>query len=259
MEEQDTWEPLAERFIGYYGTIQGRVRTHLIDRQLRGHLGAAPVELVDVGGGAGHQALPLARDGHRVTIVEPSEAMLERASEMLALEVPEVRQRVSLVRAAGEEAVDAVAGRRFSGVLCHGVVQYLEDPGPLLSALTELADDGGLVSIVAKNQATVPIPPALAGRWAESLAAFNSDRTVCGLGVDTRADTPEDLGAELGNLGVETVGWYGVGFFTDWWEPHRPAAEATEDLLAVELLASRRDPYRRGGRMFHLVGVRRAR
>ena len=82
---------------------------------------------------------------------------------------------------------------------------------------------------------------------------------MCGLGVDTRADTPEDLGAQLGNLGVETVGWYGVGFFTDWWEPHRPAAEATEDLLAVELLASRRDPYRRGGRMFHLVGVRRAR
>ncbi len=33
----------------------------MIDRHLSCHLPAAPAELVDVGGGAGHQALPLAR------------------------------------------------------------------------------------------------------------------------------------------------------------------------------------------------------
>jgi hypothetical protein len=81
---------------------QGRPRTHLIDRHLRAHLEVPPQQLVDAGGGAGHQALPLARDGYRVTIVEPSEAMLERAEGLLADEPAAVRERVTLVMAAGE-------------------------------------------------------------------------------------------------------------------------------------------------------------
>jgi S-adenosylmethionine-dependent methyltransferase len=254
---EDTWAGLADKFVdGYYGTVQGQVRTHLIDRQLRSHLPPAPAELVDVGGGAGHQALPLARDGYRVTIVEPSAGMLGRAEELIAREPAEVRARLTLINAAGEEAVGAVGGRRFAGVLCHGVLQYLDDPSPLLSCLAELASDGGVVSVVAKNQQTMAVPAALAGRWAEALAAFGSDRTVCGLGVKTRADTVEGLGGWLARRDVKTVAWYGVGFFTDWWGWDRPAEDATGELLAVELEASRRDPYRQLGRMFHLVGIR---
>ena len=52
--------------------------------------------------------------------------------------------------------------------------------------------------------------------------------------------------------------------FTDGWvhshdEADRPeAAEGSEDaMLAVELQASRRDPYRQLSRLFHLIGVRR--
>jgi SAM-dependent methyltransferase len=255
---EDTWANLAGKFVdGYDGTVQGRVRTHLIDRQLRFHLAPAPAELVDVGGGAGHQALPLARDGYRVTIVEPSAGMLDRAEELIAREATEVQARLTLVNAAGEEAVDAVGGRRFAGVLCHGVLQYLGDPAPLLSSLAELARDGGVVSVVAKNQLTMPVPAALAGRWAEALAAFGSDRTVCGLGVATRADTVQGLSGWLSARHVETAAWYGTGFFADWWATDRPAECATEGLLAVELEASRRDPYRQLARMFHLVGMRR--
>jgi 2-polyprenyl-3-methyl-5-hydroxy-6-metoxy-1,4-benzoquinol methylase len=143
---------VADRFLDYYDTVQGRVRTHLIDRHLRAHLEAAPRHVVDVGGGAGHQAVPLARDGYRVTIVEPSEAMLERAEDALGAETAEVRERVTLVKAAGEDAVEAVGGERFDGVLCHAVLQYLEDPLPLVAALAELASDGAVVSVVAKNR-----------------------------------------------------------------------------------------------------------
>ncbi len=252
----DSWAPLADKFFQYYGTVQGRVRTHLIDRHLRSHLTSPPADVVDVGGGAGHQALPLARDGYRVTIVEPSAAMLQRASELIAMEPPEVRDRVTLVQAAGEDAVTAVGGRKFEGVLCHAVLQYLDDPLPMIAELAALAAETAAVSVVAKNQRSMAIPPALAGHWEEALSAFEANHRVCGLGVDTRADTVEDLGRRLAGYGVDVVAWYGVGFFTDWWAPDRPATQGSEGLLAVELEASRRDPYRQLGRMFQLVGVR---
>ncbi len=128
---EDLWAPLADRFVdGHYRSLRGRVRTHVIDRHLRRHLPPPPAEMVDVGGGAGHQALPLARDGYRVTIVDPSPAMLERAAAMIASEPDEVKARVTLVKAAGEDAPAALGGRRFAGVLCHGVLMYLDDPGP---------------------------------------------------------------------------------------------------------------------------------
>jgi len=210
-----------------------------------------------VGGGAGHQSIPLARRGYDVTIVDPSPAMLDRASQAMAAEDRVVADRVRLVEATGEEAPTALGGRRFGAVLCHGVVMYLEDPGPLVGSLCAMADTGSVVSIVAKNVEALAARPALEGDWATALAAFDSQRQVNGLGLDTRGDRIEDLTASLVDHGVDPVAWYGVRLFTDGWTPDRVPTDPEELVLAVELEASRRDPYRRLSRLFHLLGRRR--
>ncbi len=114
------------------------------------------------------------------------------------------------------------------------------------------------MSIAAKNQRCLAVRPALSGDWAEALAAFDGSRQVNGLDVDTRADTVEGLSELLVDCGVEPVAWYGVRLFTEGWTPHRPAIDDEEAVLAVELEASRRDPYRQLSRLFHLVGIRHA-
>lgn len=255
----DPWAGLAERFVdAHYGSLRGRVRTYVIDQHLRWHLPDPPAAVVDVGGGAGNQSLPLARDGYLVTIVDSSTAMLARAEDNLSREPAEVRRRVTLVHATGENAPSAVGGQRFAGVLCHGVLMYLDDPTPMVAALAGLADEGGVVSIAAKNQAALAMRPAVAGQWQEALAAFDADRQVNGLDVDTRADTVAGLSGLLTEHGVEPTAWYGVRLFTDGWKPDRPPLDDEEHVLAVELEASRRDPYRQLSRLFHLIGVRRA-
>jgi hypothetical protein len=45
--------------------------------------------------------------------------------------------------------------------------------------------------------------------------------------------------------------------FTEAWTLDRPAMDPEEQVFAVELEASRRDPYRQLSWLFHLVGVRR--
>jgi S-adenosylmethionine-dependent methyltransferase len=255
---EDAWAPLAERFVDdHYGSLRGRVRTHVIHEHLRRHLPPPPARIVDVGGGAGHQSLPLARDGYDVTIVDPSAAMLARARQARAAEPEAVASRVRLLQAAGEDAPAELGGERFSGVLCHGVLMYLDDPAPLVASLAQLARPGGLVSVVAKNAAAMAVRPALAGDWRAALAAFDADRQVNGLGLDTRADTVERLTELLATYGVDAVRWYGVRLFTDGWTMARPTTDPEDDVLAVELEASRRDPYRQLSRLFHLVGVRR--
>jgi S-adenosylmethionine-dependent methyltransferase len=205
---------------------------------------------------AGNQSIPLARRGHEVTIADPSPAMLDRARQALADEAPEVRDRVRLVCCDGEDAPETL-GETFDGVLCHGVVMYVEEPDPFVAALCDLAAPGGVVSIVAKNADVLAARPAQEARWADALAAFDADRQVNGLGIDTRADRIDDLSALLADHGVDPIAWYGVRLFTDAWSPDRPLEDPEHDVLAVELEASRRDPYRQLSRLFHLVGTKR--
>lgn len=257
-ESQDEWAELGRRFVDdHYGSLRGRVRTYVVDQHLRTHLPPPPLRVVDVGGGAGHQSIPLARRGYHVTIVEPSPAMLERAQQELDGEDRAVAARVRLVEASGENAPEALDGQRFGAVLCHGVVMYLDDPIPMIHALSALTDDHGIVSIVTKNVDVLAVRPALEGDWATALSAFDTDRQINGLGAETRGDNIEALSALLAARGVEPIDWYGVRLFTDGWTRHRPLIDDEELVLAVELEASRRDPYRQLSRLFHLIAHRR--
>jgi S-adenosylmethionine-dependent methyltransferase len=166
---------------------------------------------------------------------------------------------VTLVPADGERASEAVAGQRFTAVLCHGVLGYLEQPGPLVDQPCQCAAPGGMVSIMTGNAKAGAVRPALEQRWDDALASFDARTEIGVLGVQGRADTVEELSELLRSGGVAPLRWYGVWLFVDWLEfsgakldpsdAKRVAATA-----AVELEASRRDPYRQLSRVFHLVG-----
>jgi SAM-dependent methyltransferase len=257
---EDTWAGLADLFVDQaYASVKGRVRTYVLHRQLLEHLPEPPATVLDVGGGAGHQSFPLARAGYEVTLLDPSPAMLDKARQRLQGLPGEAQRRVTLVQADGENAVEAVKGRRFAAVLCHGVIGYLEQPEPLVDQLCRCAAAGGVVSIMTGNAKAMAVRPALERRWDDALAAFDATREIGVLGVPGRADTVEHLSDLMQSHGVEPVRWYGVWLFTDWLEFSGAELDPGDSkqvaaIAAVELEASRRDPYRQLSRPFHLVG-----
>ncbi|MHB1583075.1 MAG: class I SAM-dependent methyltransferase [Acidimicrobiales bacterium] len=260
----DAWAGLADRFVDQaYASVKGYVRTHVMHEHLSEHLPPPPATVLDVGGGAGHQSFPLAQLGYEVTLLDSSPAMLDRAAVRRQQLPDHARRRVTLVEADGERADEAVGGRRFAAVLCHGVLGYLEEPAPLVDQLCRCADAGGLVSIMTGNAKAAAVRPALERRWEDALASFDARTEVGVLGVTGRADTVEELSELLVVRGVEPVRWYGVWLFVDWLEfsgveldpADTPQVAAT---AAVELEASRRDPYRQLSRVFHLVARKRA-
>jgi SAM-dependent methyltransferase len=253
---EDTWAAVAGDFAdGAYATVKGRVRTYVMHRQLLDHLPAPPASVLDVGGGAGHQSFPLARAGYDVTLLDSSAAMLAKARQRLPAAL---RDRVTFVEADGADAEEAVGGRRFDAVLCHGVLGYLERPEPVLDQLCRCAAPGGLVSIMTGNADAAAVRPAMEGRWEDALEAFGARTEIGVLGLPTRADTVAELSEALRSRGVEPLEWYGVWLFVDWLDLSGagPDPAEAERVAAVELEAGRRDPYRRLSRVFHLVGRR---
>jgi S-adenosylmethionine-dependent methyltransferase len=235
------------------------VRTYVMHQQLLEHLPGPPASVLDVGGGAGHQSFPLAHAGYEVTLLDPSPAMLDKAQQRLERLPAEAQRRVTLVQADGLNADEAVNGRRFAAVLCHGVIGYLEQPEPLVNQLCQCAAAGGIVSIMAGNAKAMAVRPALERRWDDALASFDATREVGVLGVPGRADTVEELSGLMQSRGVKPLRWYGVWLFADWLDFSGAELDPSDTqqvaaMAAVELEASRRDPYRQLSRPFHLVG-----
>lgn len=259
---EDPWtsSSLVNRFADEaYASVKGYVRTYVLHQQLLEHLAPPPAAVLDVGGGAGHQAFPLAQAGYEVTLLDSSPAMLNKAGERLERVPDEARRRVRLVEADGGNADKAVNGERFAAVLCHGVLGYLEDPEPVVDQLCRCAAPGGVVSVMTGNAKTTAVQPALERRWQDALAAFDTTHGVGVLGLPGRADTVEELSALIQGRGVEPERWYGVWLFIDWLEFSGVELDPTdsaqvEATAAVELEASRRDPYRQLSRAFHLIG-----
>jgi SAM-dependent methyltransferase len=260
----DTWADLADQFADEaYATVKGFVRTYVMHHQLLEHLPALPASVLDVGGGAGHQSFPLAQAGYDVTLIDSSAAMLDKARARLQRLPDDAQQRIALIEADGENAEKAVDGRRFDAVLCHGVLGYLAQPERLVDQLCRCAAPGGIVSIMTGNAKAAAVQPAMEQRWDDALASFDARVGIGVLGVQARADTVEEISDLIRSHDVEPVSWYGVWLFVDWLEfsgaeLDRSDVAQVAATAAVELEASRRDPYRQLSRVFHLVGRKSA-
>ena len=259
----DAWASLADRFADEaYASVKGYVRTYVMHHQLLEHLPSPPATVLDVGGGAGHQSFPLAEAGYDVTLLDPSQAMLDKARQRLERLSPEAQRRVAFLHESGENAAAAVNGRRFDAVLCHGVLGYLDQPEPLVNQLCQCAAPGGVVSIMTGNAHAMAVRPALERRWDDALASFDARTEIGVLGVQGRADTVEELSELMRACEVDPLRWYGVWLFVDWLEFSGAQLDPSDidevaATAAVELEASRRDPYRGLSRVFHLVGRKR--
>ena len=251
----DRFADLSDRYNALDGNLGQIVRRGLISRQLEHHL-APSSGIVDVGGGAGQQSIPLARKGHHVTILDPSPKMLAEARRRLEPEDEGTRRRMRLVEGAGENLPAILGTETFDAALCHGVVMYLDDPRPMIRSLAAAVRPGGFVSVLAKNAAALAFRPALKGDYKEALELLDADRAAGRLGVVTRADTVEGLSETFEEAGLIVKSWYGVRVFTDH-VGDRPPGDDLPDVLELEWEAGRRDPYRSVARMIHIVGRRR--
>ena len=215
------------------------------------------LDVVDAGGGTGGFAVPLAHSGHRVTVVDPSPdslAALQRRAAEAGLD-----GRVTGVQGDLDDLPSLVAAGSVDLLLCHSVLEVVDDPAQALAAASGVLRPGGRLSLLVANRAAAVLARALAGHPEEAARALTDPAGRWGAsdGVRRRFDTEQLRGLVVGaGLVVEQV--HGVRVVADLvpsavldTEPGAAAA-----LLALERALSERPPFRDVATQLHLLAQR---
>lgn len=241
------------------GGLRDVIRQEMVFRQLARNVPDRPLRVLDVGCGQGSQAMRWSQAGHRVTGVDPSPEMLGLFKIARDEQPAEVRDRIDVVEAAGQQIAGIFEAASFDLVLCHGVVAYLSEGegDELLDAIHRVLAPNGLLSLLTINGDAPAMQPGLSGDWRAALDAFRrTSHLTARMGVPLRAFKRDDLLAWLGRFAFEEIAWYGVRVFTDRAGDREPPEDLT-DLLAVEEHAGAADPYRRVAAFVHTVSARK--
>ncbi|WP_063830692.1 methyltransferase domain-containing protein [Kitasatospora phosalacinea] len=217
-------------------------------------LGRPVLEVVDTGGGTGNFAVPVARLGHRVTVVDPSPDALF-ALERRAAEAG-VTELVRAVQGDAQTLPDLVPAGSVDAVLCHGVLEVVDDPAEALGNLVRTLAAGGLVSLLAANRNGAVLARAVAGQFAEARTALDAADGRWGAGDPMpRRFTGEQLDALAADAGLRVTSVHGIRVFADLVPGVLVDTEpgALDALLKLELAAAEQPAFHAVATQLHLL------
>jgi S-adenosylmethionine-dependent methyltransferase len=126
--------------------------------------------VLDVGGGSGAWAVPLARLGCAVTVVDNSPnalAALQRRARDAG-----VADLVTPVQGDVDALADVVPPGGAELVLGHGLLEVVDDAAAAVAALSAAATEGGAVSVLVAGRHAAVLARTLAGRLADARAVL---------------------------------------------------------------------------------------
>ncbi|RFU83661.1 methyltransferase [Streptomyces triticagri] len=229
-----------------------------LDRQVKA-VGRESLDVLDTGGGSGNFAVPVARLGHRVTVVDPSPNALF-ALERRAAEAG-VAERVRGVQGDAHGLFDVVGRGEYDAVLCHGVLEYVDDPAEGLRNLVGALRETGTLSLLAAGLGGAVVARALAGHFTEARHALtdpsgrwgDGDPVPRRFGVEQLTGYVEDCGMRIGAVhGVRVFADLVPGVLVDT-EPG-----ALDALLQLEAAAAELPAFHAVATQLHVLGQKSA-
>lgn len=131
--------------------------------------GARALDVLDLGGGSGGFAVPIALLGHQVTVVDPSpDALAALARRAGAGPHPLLGHSIRAVQGDANDLDSVVPTASYDVAVCHGVLEHVDDAAAALHALAGTLRPGGLVSVVAANRLAAVLARALGGHFADA-------------------------------------------------------------------------------------------
>ncbi|WP_433794206.1 methyltransferase domain-containing protein [Actinoplanes sp. CA-252034] len=210
--------------------------------------------VLDVGGGTGGFAVPLAEGGHTVTVIDASPdalaALTRRAADA------GVADRVRAVQGDGDALASLVEPGSADLILCHSVLEVVDDPSRVVAAIAAALRPGGAVSVLVAGRAAAILGRAVNGHL-KAASALVTDPAGRAGPRDTLLRRYDATGATdlLTAAGLQVEDTQGVRVVADL----LPATVLEEDpqaVLELELALSNRAPFRDVASQLHLFARR---
>jgi SAM-dependent methyltransferase len=167
--------------------------------------------IVDIGGGTGGFAVPLAELGHTVLVIEPS-------PDALAALDRRARERGVADRVTGQQGDLADLPTLVDEadlVLCHGVLEMVEDPAAALTAIADVLRPGGHLSLLVAQRHAAVVARAMAGHFQAARELLDGDATTATTGRGGRRYTRDEVVDLLAAAGLQPAAVHAVRVFAD--------------------------------------------
>jgi S-adenosylmethionine-dependent methyltransferase len=244
-------------------------RTAVVWGALRDALAEAsdgPLSVVDVGGGTGELAVRVAELGHRVTVVDPNPDALA----ILARRAEESGVADRVVARQGDLATvpELLPDGSADVVLCHGVLEIVEDPADALRTLARLLRPAGTLSLLVLQRHAAVLTRAMAGHFAQARSLLDAGpaRPAAPAGGQPAGEprgprrfTAEEVTGILLDTGFEPRGMHAVRVFVDLVPSSLVDLEpgAASALVELEQAVATRPEYLPLGTQIHTLATRR--
>ncbi len=237
-----------------------RLRYDLVQHNLQRHILGGHLNVLDVGGGNGLDSLPLATQGHAVTLFDASTQMLADAERRV--KEAGLADRVRLVQGELATVGSLFPEPTFDLVLCHNVLQYLDNAADALRSVCSLLRPGGQLSVIVPNPASEALFVAL--QELDLRTALTRLDPTSGFypvfGVVTRRYTVQQIEQWIQAVGCTLVAQYGIHSVSKYIAADKLKDNPTllDDLVRLEFAMSDRYPYYLIARLMHLIAKKHA-
>lgn len=207
-DKADAFDSGVEWFKDHQTAPWARLRYNGALANLARHLGKPALRILDAGGGNGLFAIPLATEGHHVTLVDFSAEMLADAEHNAA--DAGVADRIQVHHASLDEIPTLFPEPVFDVVICHMVLQYVDDAEKALHAICQPLLPNGIVSVMNSNRYAQTYQAALLNLDLEDAYAKLSATAGEAFGLDFHLFTADEMIALLEAVGCASIMQYGV-------------------------------------------------
>lgn len=245
----------AERYANYLETPEGRLRLDLAFTNVQEFLPhAGALRALDIGGGTGAIAARLAQLGIHVTLLDSSQPMLNLA-ERAAREAG-VAEKVVLKHGDAGQLETWFEPRSFDLILCHNILEYVDDPGAVLKRAAQLLRSASsVISVLVRNQAGEVLKAAI--QQGDLAAADHNLAAECVneslYGGEARLFAPVSLRAMLEAASLEIAATRGVRVISDYLPQKISRRDEYERILDLERKLGRRPEFAAIARYTHCL------
>ncbi len=258
-DDRERFQTGAAKYAAYLETPEGRLRVDLAYANLQDFLpqAAQSFRALDLGCGTGAMAVGLARLGFHVTLLDESARMLEFAEN--TARAAGVAESITLKHGDASQVADLFAATSFDIVLCHNLLEYVDDPGVVLrGAACVMRDRSSILSILVRNQTGEVFKAAIQhGDLAaaeQNLTAEYGHESLYGGAV--RLFTAESLRTMLLESSLAITAARGVRVISDYLPPSVSRNDEYERILALEHKLGSRPEFAAVARYTHCLAHR---